>query len=227
MFRKLAAKLGKMKADPVRFDATVIGDPLALRTEWTPAKGGGASFRTHRLAQAGPTRMAFQPTKGAMAFYALFLLIGVGLLVGFAVFMASRSDGATAIRMTLPILIGVVFTVAGAGMLYTGAAPIIFDTNRGEFWKGRMAPWEARNHQELAAHTPLDRIHALQIVSERVRSDDGSYESYELNLVLDDGSRLNVVDHGNLDHLRADACALSDFIGKPVWDATIDSGYTA
>ncbi len=47
-----------------------------------------------------------------------------------------------------------------------------------------------------------------------------SYYSYELNLVLDDGSRINVVDHGNLDRLRGDAQTLSRFLDKPVWDAT-------
>ena len=47
-----------------------------------------------------------------------------------------------------------------------------------------------------------------------------SYTSYELNLVLDDGSRINVVDHGNLDRLRGDATTLSRFLSKPVWDAT-------
>lgn len=220
MLRKMAAKLGFRIVEPVPFDPGVFNDPLALETEWSPAKKGGASFGTHRLHSVGPTRMAFRPTRGAMAFYSLFLIIGVALLTFFAVSMVSRSDGGTAIRMTVPILIGLVFTVAGAGMLYTGIAPIIFDGHRGEFWKGRMAPWEARNNRELAAHTPIDRIHALQIISERVSTDDGSYTSYELNLVLDDGARLNVVDHGNLDDLRRDARTLASFIDKPVWDAT-------
>lgn len=220
MFRKLAAKLGKLRVEPVPFDGSSLGDPLAERTDWGPARGGGASFRTHRLTRAGPARMAFRPTRGALAFYALFLIIGVGLLAGFTLTMGFPSTGSATIRMTLPILIGLVFTVAGAGMLYAGASPIIFDVHRGEFWKGRMAPWEARSSGEMDSHTPLDRVHALQIISERVRSDDGSYYSYELNLVLDDGSRINVVDHGNLDELRADAATLADFIDRPVWDAT-------
>ena len=43
---------------------------------------------------------------------------------------------------------------------------------------------------------------------------------YELNPVLNDGSRINVVDHGNLERLRGDAITLSQFLDKPVWDAT-------
>jgi hypothetical protein len=53
-----------------------------------------------------------------------------------------------------------------------------------------------------------------------VTGNKNSYYSYELNLVLDDGSRINVVDHGNLDRLRSDAQTLSRFLDKPVWDAT-------
>jgi hypothetical protein len=67
---------------------------------------------------------------------------------------------------------------------------------------------------------PLSSIHALQLLSEFVSGSKNSYYSYELNLVLDNGSRINVVDHGNLERLRADASTLSQFLDKPVWDAT-------
>ena len=67
---------------------------------------------------------------------------------------------------------------------------------------------------------PLSSIHALQLLSEFVSGSKSSYYSYELNLVLNDGSRINVVDHGNLERLRSDASALSRFLDKPVWDAT-------
>ncbi len=69
---------------------------------------------------------------------------------------------------------------------------------------------------------PLSSIHALQLLSEFVSGSKNSYHSYELNLVLNDGSRINVVDHGNLERLRADASTLSQFLDKPVWDATRD-----
>ncbi len=35
---------------------------------------------------------------------------------------------------------------------------------------------------------------------------------YELNLILKDGSRLNVVDHGNRDALQGDARTLAEFL---------------
>jgi len=46
------------------------------------------------------------------------------------------------------------------------------------------------------------------------------FTSYELNLVLKDGSRRNLVDHGNLPALRDDARELAGFLIVPLWDAT-------
>ena len=37
---------------------------------------------------------------------------------------------------------------------------------------------------------------------------------------MKDGSRVNVVDHGDLAHIRQDARQLAQFLDVPVWDAT-------
>ena len=65
---------------------------------------------------------------------------------------------------------------------------------------------------------------AVQIVAEVVSQTDQynrtrSYTSYELNLVLRDGRRLNVIDHAHYPCLLADAEALAAFLRVPVWDA--------
>jgi len=62
----------------------------------------------------------------------------------------------------------------------------------------------------------------LQLLSEYVSGDKSSYYSYELNLVLDEASRINVVDHENLEQLRGDARTLAQFLDKLLWDATRD-----
>lgn len=65
----------------------------------------------------------------------------------------------------------------------------------------------------------LKSIVAIQIIGEHVPTDDGSYKSFELNLVLEDSSRKNVVDHGNLKSIISDAEILSDFLNIPIWHA--------
>ena len=214
MLDRLMQTLQKMTREAVPFDASRFDDDVALRTQWDPAKQGGASFGTHRLARIDSNRIELKASGGALLFSGVFLLVGLGIVVGFTVGTGVRGN-------VLPIVVGAIFAAAGGGLLYTGSAPIVFDKRKRAYWKGRKSPYDVRHASELKEHAELDRIHALQIVSEYIHGDKSSYYSYELNLVLDDGSRLNVVDHGNVARLREDARVLSEFLEKPVWDATV------
>ena len=64
-------------------------------------------------------------------------------------------------------------------------------------------------------------MHAVQLLSETVVWTDTalSFNSHEVNLVLKDGSRINVFDHAMEDIIRHDARLLSKYLGVPVWDA--------
>ena len=71
------------------------------------------------------------------------------------------------------------------------------------------------------SHVPLAEIYALQILKEYVQSDKGGYYSYEMNLVLADASRINVVDHGDVKRIRREAAMLAAVLDMiPVWDAS-------
>jgi hypothetical protein len=225
---KLMRALKRLTVEPVAFDPSTLGDDLAMKTEWGPASGGGASFGTHRLVSVDPDRLEFKATPGAVLFYALFFVVGLAVVVGFAIAIATGSVGAQeeGLLRYVPLGIGAVFTVVGGSLLYSGVAPIVFDRRRGEYWKGRVAPSDVADPAGIESHTDLDRIHALQVISEHCRGNKSSYYSYELNLVLDDGMRLAVVDHGDLDRVRADAATLARFLDRPVWDATL-RGQTA
>ena len=65
----------------------------------------------------------------------------------------------------------------------------------------------------------IDAIYALKIVSERISRSESSWISYELNLILNNGRRINVVDHGNGVKIRKDAKRLTEFLNVPIWDA--------
>ncbi len=220
MFEAVKRALVKHGRDAADVDPSVFGDPLALRIDWSPAASGGASFRTHRLVQTSANRIEFAPSIGARLFYLLFLVTGSGLLV----FQANRihiGQGGIADQDTLvPLLVGAVFVVVGAYMYWFGTAPRVFDRTRAFFWRGRKGPQMMGAGGGSDSSVPLSSIHALQLLSEYVTGNKSSYYSYELNLVLEDGSRINVVDHGNLNRLRSDAQTLSRFLDKPVWDAT-------
>ncbi len=68
--------------------------------------------------------------------------------------------------------------------------------------------------------TYFDTVHAIQILSERVQKHRHIYLSYEMNLVLKDGSRINVLDHNNKTQVLSDANLLPGLLNTPIWDVS-------
>jgi hypothetical protein len=141
MLKKFMEKVGKaLGIERDMFDPSVLGDPVAMQTDWTPEKKkGGASFRTHKLVESNSNRLEFRVSTEAKLFYLTFLGLGVVTLI---VFLCIISFGWAKVSwLTLcPIVVGLAFTTAGARGLYIRTAPIVFDRRRGFFWKGRKHP---------------------------------------------------------------------------------------
>ncbi|MFZ5565139.1 MAG: hypothetical protein ACOZBW_13910 [Thermodesulfobacteriota bacterium] len=220
MLNRLMQKLQSMAAArPNAFDPSSLNDPVAMQAGWTPARSGGASFRTHKLVAVRPDRLEFRPAAGAVMFYLIFLFAGLGILIGFSVHKISSGGLAFDVDTILPMAVGAVFAAVGGALFYFGTLPVVFDKRNGFFWKGRTAPHEVMNRSAIKHFAGFKDIYALQLISEYCKGDKSSYYSYELNLVLRDGRRINVVDHGSRDKIREDAKTLSAFLQKPVWDA--------
>ena len=191
-------------------------DPIAEKTKWKPAKSGGTNFRTHKLFSPTPYRAEFKPSIGAKIIYIFLCLIGLTTIIGFL--FTSFKGGKFDPEFIFPIIIGLIFIIIGGGLFYSGSKPIVFDKMSGYFWKGNQDPKQIMDKSKIKHYCKLSDIHALQIISENCRGDKSSFYSYELNLVLINAKRINIIDHGNLKKLREDAEILSQFLGKPVWD---------
>jgi len=202
------------------------GDPVASQTEWDPAVGGGTNFCTRRLVQASVHRLEFRPTVTARVFPLIFFFCGVVVLVIAGYQFATGGFENPMLAVFVP-LFGCVFAGAGGLLYWLMTRQIAFDRTLRCFWKGKM-PMSVADTEYRNSAVSLDRIHAIQLVSERVTSSSGSgshrrrssYYSYEINLVLEDGSRINVVDHGKVDRIRQDARQLAEFLDVPVWDVS-------
>jgi len=208
--------------ESVPFDPKTLGDPVALTTEWVPLKKGGANFCTHKLSVKN-ARIEFRPSLGAYVFCFFFCVMGLMFVANFVHLAVVSHKIGMLISAVFPVAIGSVFVVVGVVLLRSISVPITFDTALGYFWKGRVTPEELfLNSADTTREdlTAINRIYALQIIAEYCRGSKSSYYSYEINLVLKDGKRVNVIDHGNLNRIRADAQTLSNMLGKPVWDAT-------
>lgn len=170
-------------------------DPIAAKTQWTPLVPGGANFITDHLFEEGPSRFVFHPTTSLRLFGLAFLLVGLGCV-------------AAGPLLHIPFMIVFGLPFVGVGIAVLAHRTSVFD--------GHARSYVSKKKRVV----PFAEIHALQIVKETVSgSEDPDFDSYELNLVLQSGERINVVDHIGLAEIRADAEILSKLISCKVWDA--------
>lgn len=222
MLRKMFQKLQNItsnksfETNQIQFEA-----PQVTKTDWRPLKRNGSNFCTHRLVEVATDRVEFRATWGLKLLSLIFVGVGIICLI-----ILQRSghlsreflvNGEYFIRF-FPVSMGLLFLIVGCCTFYFGTTPIVFDKQIGYFWRGRTEIFVG----EVAKHyVKLEKIRALQLLSKYCKDSDGSYYSYELNLVLDNGDRINVVDHGHSENLREDAGILAKFLGVPVWDGII------
>lgn len=215
MFEKLAQMAQNLQNNQYAFDPARFNDPVAIQTSWRPVKGGGSNFRTYKLVKVNPDRVEFRTTIGAVIFSLIFALPGMALLI----FLIPNLNWAVIdMGIIIGLLLGLIFASIGGYMFYSQMRPIVFDKQAGFLWKGRKP--QMFTNEPTARYVWLELIHALQIIAEYV-SGKNSFYSFELNLVLQNGNRINVIDHGNRRRVAEDAEALAEFLGVPVWDATI------
>lgn len=178
--------------------------------DWGPLKSGGVNFKTHKLVEVSSQRMEYKASVGNIIFGSIFLLAGIGIssIVFFQMFSIWL------------LLFGLVFLAAGVFILKSALNPIVFDKSEGFFWKGKKTPSMVADINELKVAAKLEDIYGLQVIKEYVKSSnkgrDTSYYSYEINLILNSGERLNVVDYGNANAILEDASKISKFLNKPV-----------
>lgn len=180
-------------------------DTVAQNTEWTTIlQGKNSNLRIKRLSQEGETKLRFKPAASSIAIYRNCALAGLAALA----LMTFTQTGTWIMR-----ILAVIAVLLGGWGVYLQSQPLDFDKTAGVFRRGRKQTIK------------FDEIHAVQLLSRIVetktppKGELKKISIYELNLVLNDGSRLNLVSHGGLKEILEDSNAISSFINKPIWDA--------
>jgi hypothetical protein len=194
-----------------------FGDPAAMLTQWTPLKSGSANFQTHTLVSIQHHQMKFAPSVKNIFFSSAFFLFGIHIVT-------HLHTGVHAYK-PLTALIGIIFICVGVLLFYFNFIPIVFDKQKGFFWKGWTQPDGIAGCKKIKCCVYLKKVHALQIISKQVKSSSsrGSfryYFNYELNLVLKNSTRINVVYHGDKGKMLKESAKLAKFLDKPLWDAS-------
>lgn len=195
-------------------EISIPTDPLAQQTNWKPLKEGGTNFKTHKLHQIDHNRLVYKPSVQAWLFAVSMIVTPV--LVGAFYFQDKPQIDEKA--MLFLIGVPILFMVVGGYQFYKLTAKIVFDKRKGIYFKGRKEPGYI-NALRAKGAVDLSKVGAIQLISEYIKQQKGgSYYSHELNLVMDDGSRHNVIDHGSASAVHSDAQLLSQFLNVPVWD---------
>lgn len=176
----------------------------------------GASFSTHTLVTDHHKTLRFKPSFLGSLFPLLFKCLGVlGLIYG--VFPVFTSDGFT---LFVIVLAGVSFACIGIWMEKSIARERVFHLDRQEV----EFP---SNPTSLSTETKIVKfgeVYALQIVQKTVHGDETNFKSFELNLVLKDASRWNIMDHGGGEQLLREAQQIAQYLGcKIIVDANLST----
>ena len=185
-------------------------EDIKRRVSKSPCIYGGASFETHILFQKDTQLFTIKPTTGFALFCGIFALPPIIMIAfGIKTYLETTNFQFLAENLGL-ILAGAIFAAVTGVMLVDFFKRIYFDKRNNRFYKFKF-----RDKVE----TELSRIVAIQVIGEIVKSKKNRFNSFELNLVLDDASRINVMDHGNLKGILDDATLLSEFLEIPIWHA--------
>ena len=149
--------------------------------------------------------MGFRAARRAWIYNGLVVLLGLVTFVG--PFIREEAS---------PLwlhLVGVGFMALGVGLWIKADQRRIFDKELGYYFRGKTL----KNDSSTSTSIPLHDIVAFQILMEHVKGGKSDYKSYELNLVLKDGSRIMVLDHADKDQIKEDTAQLSAFLNVPIW----------
>lgn len=204
-----------------------FADPLAEQTDWIPINDQLRGFHrffpypTYKLINVNSARIVFQPTIAARLLCVFDLIMGI-------VFLGFLSHPFIMFTFRLNFFVVAIIIIAtsaaafGVARLYNISIPLVFDKSKGFFWKGQNSQCIDNVKGAPKYSAKLEDIHAIQLISDyhAPGSNRTAYFSYEFNLVLGDGRRLNLDAQRNISAMQEQAETLSRFLGKPVWDAS-------
>jgi hypothetical protein len=183
---------------------------ITSNLDWTPISSHASSFCTHRLIKNNAHKLEFVPTNFARVFNLLFFIIPSAFFV--MLFIATLQLAAPIYSLLFGIIGVSIFFPLGFFLKKIIDRPRVFDLAKGEYY----AIEKGIRTAEIEIRESIRAIQALQLLSKEILDSDSDYTSYELNLVFEDGRRLNVISHGGHKQIKEDAELLGKTLNIPI-----------
>lgn len=178
-------------------------DSVAQKTHWQPMASGASNFKMQDIF-IDNNSLFVKPSFEVKLFYSAFFITGL-----------------------IPVLIDYVFAwkelesifnpfISAYGLFILIGLTLgwIFNRNKVEFNKTTLLI--IKTDQTI----PLQEAYALQVISSISGGHGhGVFKNNELNIILKNGDRVNILNHGNILAFEDQELKISNFLNIPVWQA--------
>ncbi len=209
--KKLSSSTEHLETSPTKTKSITLAkdtDLVAKKVSWKPANPGGTKFKiTEMVSEEGKLKVKL--SRGVIIFGYVLLCGGILTLT---IFSSAIYDQARAYFL-VTLVHGGVSTFIGCYLIYQKKLHT-FDKIAGKYYKGEYSNQAMDESESEAGY--IDNIHSIQLIREHVAAKETTYYSYELNIVLKDASRINIMDHSHLKNIKKSAEMLSAYIGVPI-----------
>ncbi len=177
---------------------------------WESIASESSSFYTQRLVKYSNGLIKVRPTVKQTLFHLRFILSGLFvLLFAFVLFIILENYIGI-----FPALIGGTFLWLGVNNIRQRET-VIFDLDTAHFLK--------KEEEKENIDIPFSQIHGLQLIevynkeSRTNMGDSDRYYSYELNIILKNADRVNIMSHGDKNEMIKDTKMLAASLSVPIW----------
>ena len=193
-------------------DTSKFNDDLAKKTDWDIALGVILSGKENDEVTLTKNVLKIG-VSSKLTSYVVFMLIGLIVITLPYIFMEYLDKDWWLISS-----FGGLFFLIGL-ILELRRTEQIFDIDTNSYFLRRVF-----NNKKLdSSALPLSQIHALQILKFRDSGsgkESDSYDRFQVNIILKDGSRQRLLASRNGDKIKVNTKHLSAFLNIPIWDAS-------
>ena len=195
----------------------ILSDPEAGQADCNSLKSKSTlQFRKLRIVSSSQASFVAGMSE---RFKSLFV-IGFGGLLGIGT--AFKLQETPEPGLVALMLIGLALMGVGVYLYRSADKPVYFDRKNNLFWTGKR-PNLSGVDAGPDSWCRISDLKAIQVLAERVLDEDGPDIIYELNLILADQSRRNVVRHATRKTIEQDGADLATWLDVPFWNGLPDT----